>query len=301
MVFSVKILSRRYISVFLNILCILFIVWVRFAECDSVSLRTAYEQGLAKFSQQNYKGAVADFEKALKIFPQFSPAYYHLGLAHSELGSSKATVIGYFKKAIEHDAQHAQAYNSLSKIFYSMSQFDKAEEYALKAIEIDPNLIAGYLSLGWINLLGRSDPPEAIYYFEQVVDKASTPYVYLGLGMAYFMNKQNSKVLGMVTTLRELGQENLAIQLETMIRDKRYVAPKQVGQPLMLPNRSQSSVLVKDDMSLSTSSSADMPVRLGRKITTPTTTSPVSQSPAGMTAAERIRALQQNKTPKGSY
>ena len=79
------------------------------------------------------------------------------------------------------------------------------------------------------------DIEKAIFYFERVLKKAKIPYAYFGLGMAYFMNDQRAMVLEIITNLRSMDQEDLATQLENIVRGHYYAD----SGPGALVNREQ--------------------------------------------------------------
>ncbi len=70
-----------------------------------LSTQTAYAQnatdllnsGLDKAKSGNLKGAIADWTKAIEIYPQYALAYYNRGLAKRKLGDFKGAIADYTK------------------------------------------------------------------------------------------------------------------------------------------------------------------------------------------------------------
>ena len=91
-----------------------------------VSLTTAYSQtaedwfdkGNVKLRLQDYKGAIADFTKAIELDPSYvKEAYYNRGLSKARLQDNRGAIAD-FTKAIEFDPNYASAYvnRGLSKL-----------------------------------------------------------------------------------------------------------------------------------------------------------------------------------------
>jgi len=229
----------KYQEFFLIFLLTVSFVNVAFAN----PLKQEYGEGVLAFHQQNYKSAIEHFERCTDMLPEFAPAYYYLGMSHRKLGSKPQRVIWLLEKAIKFDSTHEKAYEELSKIYYEMAQFDKAEEAGLKALEINPNNLVATLSLGWVYLLGKGEAQEAVSYFEKALKTQETiAYAQLGLGIAYHMSDQRFKALEAITNLRQLGEDNLAVQLEAMVREG-STGRSIPGQPLLVRSKERSQLI----------------------------------------------------------
>ena len=286
--------------------CLLFLAAFLIPFAGAGALKDTFEQASAAFSKGDYDAAISLFQQSIDLRPDFAPAYNYLGLAKKEKGGNLKELVPIFQKAIELDPHYADAHNNLGKVYYGLGQFDKAKEETLKALEINPALTNAKLSLAWIHLLGKSQPREAIVYFNQVVkEDANIPYAYFGLGMAYFMNHQKPLVLEMITKLRLSQQEDLAKKLEDMIRDNTYVAIAPEGSPLVMPVR-QAGTLVSNVPEPSAETvkdkPADMPVRLKTK--TPSSDEMgesnyyAQQDSSGV---DKVRSMQRSNTKSSSY
>ncbi len=268
------------------------------AYSDSNSLKSLFEKAMSAFVREDYSTAMNLFEKTLKIYP-LAPAYNYLGLCHKATGSDLKDVIYFFKKAIEIDPHYVNAYDNLGRIYYELGYFKKAEEYCKKALKIDKDCLSAKLALGWIDLLGLSKPDEAIYYFEQAKKKLDFPYLYLGLGIAYYMNNQNPKALEMITALRQHNREDLALELEKIIRQNKPIGRIHPIQVLDARNRrkemlkkygSAEGISANSNKYSLPSVPSGMKVRL-RQIPSREDDIPLAKKQA-LTGSDRIRALQ---------
>jgi tetratricopeptide (TPR) repeat protein len=239
-----------------------------------------YRQLFQQASEYAQKGdmeeAIKLYEKVLKLNPNFAPAYNNLGLAYREIGLDPVEVAWYFKNAIDVDPKFEDAYINLGKSYYGLGHFDLAEHYTLKALELNPSSAQAKLSLGWIYLLGKSRPQDAIKYFEELAETWQNPSAYFGLGMAYFMVGESPRTLECITKLREMQQDSLALQLETVIRGYEYM-PGAEDAPLLQEAQTKEDPLAKRPQSQVTTSTnfegptqitvtGTIPVRLSGKL-----------------------------------
>ncbi len=182
------------------------------------NIKALFQEAETALANSDYPKAIDLFGKIIEMEPNFAPAYNGLAMAYRENKSDMNEVIWLLKTATDIDPNYAQAYDNLAKAYYNVGNFDKAEDYSLKALSINPDLVSSQLSLAWIYLLGKSQPDKAIPYFKQVVVKNKIPMALYGLGIAYCQNGEQPMAMESVTELRGLGKEDLAGQLETMMR-----------------------------------------------------------------------------------
>jgi tetratricopeptide (TPR) repeat protein len=103
------------------------------------------QEGFAKFQQQKYDEAIADFQKVLKLQPRASTAYNMIGMAYrfkyNKLGvpEFRQKEIAAFQKAIEIDPKNWVAMINLGADYYADGQKAKAAPLFKKALELNPN------------------------------------------------------------------------------------------------------------------------------------------------------------------
>ena len=78
-----------------------------------------YNRGNAKGNSQDYKGAIADYTKAIELNPNFAAAYNNRGNAKSDLQDYLGAIAD-CTKAIELNPNYAYAYNNreMQKVIY---------------------------------------------------------------------------------------------------------------------------------------------------------------------------------------
>ena len=228
------------------------------------SLDESLRQGEAYYLTGEFEKAVEVYEAIIIENPNSAVAFNQLGLAYRALGVDLREVVWYYKAAIEIDPKFDDAYNNLGKAYYGLADFDNALLYCKKALKINPRNMNAAFSIAWVYLLGKSSPTEAVPYFKLVADATKIPKAYFGLGIAYFMNDDRGMVLDMITHLRSIKEETLAIQLEDIIRGHRYI-PGKAGAPLVdidpPPPRAHTGIIPagdKTDMATDEASTSDV-------------------------------------------
>ncbi len=232
-----------------------------------------FKQATEAYSKGEYDKAINGYEKILEIVPEFGAVYNYLALAHKEKGTDIDEVIWLFKKAIQFKPDFSQPYDHLAKIYYSMAEYDLAEKYGAKAVEIKPDLVTARLTLAWTYLLGKKQASDAIPHFEHVLKKNDFTYAQYGLGMAYSMSQESFRVLEMITALRDKGEENLATQLESMIRGGSYSHPPEIKKAPVPRSKRVRGQLVENELPSYASESQNVPVRVKDKSPKPSSSS----------------------------
>ena len=260
-------------------------------------LRQTFEQAEQAYNQGDYNKAISLFEKTLEIKSDFAPSYYYLGLTHKAIGTNLREVSWLFKKAVEIKPDYVYALDNLGKIYYQLGEFQKAIEVLEKAVEVEPKQFSAHLTLGWTYLLGVSQPADAISHFEKVLEEKQVPYAYFGLGMAYFMDNQRFRVLEMITALRQLNEEDFAVQLEEMVRQGHYIPPKEGAGVALLASPQQDHIVViennVEEVNEEEERYKEMKVRLSEPLLEKPDQS-ISQR-TDISGADRIRAMRRSE------
>lgn len=234
-----------------KILLIFFLVVLPFLSTIVFAQDAAkelFEQAQASATQGDTAKAIEYYEKSIDANPDFAPAYSGLAAVYLDNNGKMEDVIWLYQQAAELEPQNAENYTNMCRAYFQSQQNDWAESACLKALEIDPNSGSAQLSLAWIYLLGKVQPAESVKYFTAVIEKIpNNPKIYYGLGMAYARNNQQAEALDVITNLRSMGQENLASQLEKMIRPNAepVMPPPGVMRPPGLGIESGPSKVVK--------------------------------------------------------
>ena len=103
---------------------------------DPLSSEEHLKLGMAYEKDGELDNAIGEYKAAARKLPI---AYLYLGNVHfqkNELDQAEK----YYKKAIRKEAHNADAYNNLAWLYYIREEnLDKAENLALRAMELDPS------------------------------------------------------------------------------------------------------------------------------------------------------------------
>ncbi|NJM60389.1 MAG: tetratricopeptide repeat protein [Oscillatoriales cyanobacterium RU_3_3] len=104
------------------------------------------QQGEIYLSQGKLEEAIASCEQALKIYPNFAPAYKTLGNALQAQGRMEEAR-HWYAKAIEIDPNFAEVYANLGSICAQQQKWQEAIAFYQKAIAIKPDFAGVYRNL----------------------------------------------------------------------------------------------------------------------------------------------------------
>ena len=96
-----------------------------------------YKRGNDKYDAEDYKGALKDYTKAIKINPQYSDAFNNRGNVKLDLNLYKEAIKDY-RKAIEFSPQYGDAYYNSGLAKENLKDFKGAIKDYTKAIEFFP-------------------------------------------------------------------------------------------------------------------------------------------------------------------
>jgi tetratricopeptide (TPR) repeat protein len=125
------------------------------------AVQAAFDSGVKLLGEKNFKGALAEFNKALQVDPTFPEAHVGKGDALKALEDFQSAAIAY-SRAIEIDQNSAAAYNGRGEALLKVGQVDGAAADFSRALELDPSNPVILSNLGHILINYSRDPVAAI-------------------------------------------------------------------------------------------------------------------------------------------
>jgi tetratricopeptide (TPR) repeat protein len=164
--------------------------------------------------------AIAHYEQALRIEPDFAEAHYNLGDALARLGKVP-DAIGHFEQALRLKLDYAEAYNSLGNLLATEGRTAEAIEQFQKALAVKPDYAKARYNLADIlTAHGRWD--EAMEQYQQELKQMpDSTYVHYQLGLLLQGQGKFAPAIAQFQKILELdpghvpAQNNLAWLLAT--------------------------------------------------------------------------------------
>ncbi len=110
-------------------------------------VRAYYNRGHAYTILGNYQQAIADYDKAIEVYPEYEEAYFNRGCVYAILGNHKRA-IGDYDKAIELNPKKADPYVNRGNAYARLGNERQAIGDYDKAIETNPKYAEAYFIRG---------------------------------------------------------------------------------------------------------------------------------------------------------
>ena len=215
---------------------------------QAVSAETYFRRGDANYAMGQHQEAIAAYDAAIRLQPDFANAYNNRGLAKEKLGQHQAAITDY-SRAIEIDPRLASAYNNrgnakrkLEQYFAAIADLDTAiqlkPDYARAyvnrgsaksrlghptaasedfdiAISLAPELAEAYHSRG-VTKASQMQPADAIEDFTAAIQRdAEFPNAYYSRGVAHFIMGQIQAAKSDLQTVLELVEQTGDVPLKS--------------------------------------------------------------------------------------
>jgi Tfp pilus assembly protein PilF len=103
------------------------------------------------------------YKEVLQSDPKHAAALHRLAVVHAELGDIEAAD-DCFQKALRVDDQNAEVHNDYGYFCYLVRRWDDSESHLLRALELNPLLLAAHNNLGLLSA-ERGDLDLAVRHF----------------------------------------------------------------------------------------------------------------------------------------
>ena len=104
-------------------------------NCFSQTEEEFFDSGMKKYEVGDYKGAIADYTKAIELNPNYINAYLKRGLTKSKLEDWKSAIID-FNKTLQLDPKNVLAYCSIGIAKIMVLQKEAGCQDLQKAVDL---------------------------------------------------------------------------------------------------------------------------------------------------------------------
>ncbi len=159
----------RWLIPLIALITFIFIQSVSFAQ------ETQYQpliSGMEHYKNGNYKEALADFQKAITIFPDDPDAPFYMGLAYLQLNEPDKA-IEYFKKTLEKDKAYTDAHFQLGVVLVQKKEYKNAISHLEQVYKKEPDKddLGYFLGFAYYQ---TGDYKKALNYLEKAKTKDKT-------------------------------------------------------------------------------------------------------------------------------
>ena len=145
-------------------------LWTHALACTSDNFIAHNNLGNALLQKGNVEEAIAHFQKALQIYPDYAGAHNNLGNALIKKGSVDEA-IAHYQRALQITPDSAEAHNNLGGALLQKGNVDEAIAHYQKALQINPDYAGAHNNLGNA-LLQRGSVDEAIAHYQRALQIA---------------------------------------------------------------------------------------------------------------------------------
>jgi len=149
------------------------------------------QQGETYLSQGKLEEAIASCEQALKMHPNFAPAYKTLGKALQAQGRMEEAR-HWYAKAVEIEPNFAEVYANLGSLCAQQEKWQEAIGFYQKAIALKPNFAGVYRNLAKVfGQIGKAaESQECWYRAFSLEPETAKPSEHLNMGDAFFRQEK---------------------------------------------------------------------------------------------------------------
>ncbi len=120
-------------------------------------------KGIALKNLKRHEEAIAASDQAIRIDPSYAPAYHNKGNALADLKRYEEAIAAY-DQAIRLNPNYALAYNNKGNALYELKRYEEAIGAYEQAIRLDPNYAVAYNNKGVaLDQLGRKREAQQAY------------------------------------------------------------------------------------------------------------------------------------------
>ena len=157
------------------------------------------------YHSNNLEFAIQEHKRAIKLDKKNFQSFYGLGVIYSHLNNYQKSE-EYYLKALSIDSESSVAHNNLANIYNKINP-KKAEPHYLKVLDSRPHDPMPYINISNY-YLKNTQYKKCVDVLEKAIEKEiKTKELYNNLGIAYLATKQNDKSKAMFEAALQIDPE----------------------------------------------------------------------------------------------
>jgi tetratricopeptide (TPR) repeat protein len=164
-------------------------------------------RGNSLYRKQEYQKALADYNKAAELNPEFALMYNNRGVTYTCVGEQKKAMADY-NKAIELDPGFFVPYYNRGNLYGASNENDKAVEDYTRALSLNPRYADAYNNRGTIYYSTAKYDKAIEDYSKAVENNPSFAVAWCNLGLAYRVKGDYENTIKSCTKAIELDPKN---------------------------------------------------------------------------------------------
>lgn len=168
----------KKLAVVVSIIALLVLVTFSFpgrpvADEDKDEIERHLERGNEFAEEGDYDGAMAEYEKVLKIDDGNALAHNNLGIVYKRKGLY-ISAVEEFQAALDGLPNYFKAYNNLANVYFEREYYDDAVKYYNKCLAIKPNFADAHWNLA-LAYEKKGEKTRAIRHFRKFAELSDSP------------------------------------------------------------------------------------------------------------------------------
>jgi tetratricopeptide (TPR) repeat protein len=204
-------------------------LWARSANPATQLARTT-ELGDALLRQGKLNEAIDQYQKAIRLKPDYANSHNNLGIALARKGQTDEAIRQY-REAIRLKPDHADAHNGLGVALHAKGQMDESVRHLQEALRLKPDHADAHYNLG-VAFYQQGHTGEAIRQFQEVIRlKPDYAEAYNNLGTALGLGGQTDDAIRQFQEALRLKPDYAAARrnLDALLSSKANASPPPSG------------------------------------------------------------------------
>ena len=176
-------------------------------EQDKDNQTALFMKGFIYKETGDTANAVYYFRHLTELYPDYEPAYEELGMLYAQHRNKLG--LEYLNTALSLQPDNVNVLYGLAMLYQDAEEADKATEYYVKILELDPNYKYAWFNRGWMEMVLYEDYNNAIDFFTKAIEcDPDFAEAYYNCGLAYEKLGDNKNAKICFEKAKQLGYES---------------------------------------------------------------------------------------------